>query len=139
LRAHQAIEADADQWAGSVSRDYRQLLMAGAVEKSTETIGRDRKPAIKTLRKGLTKQEAQEIADGESAGDISFAKMLRCRIRYFTDGAVIGSRAFVNDAFTNSRHRFGPKRKDGARTMKGSASEFRGALWSMRALQKGII
>ena len=27
--------------------------------------------------------------------DLSMAKMLRCRVRYFTDGAVIGSKDFV--------------------------------------------
>ena len=31
------------------------------------------------------------------------------------DGAVIGSREFVNEAFAAARERFGPKRKDGAR------------------------
>lgn len=30
------------------------------------------------------------------------------------DGAVIGSRAFVNKAFAKSRERFGSKRRDGA-------------------------
>jgi len=34
---------------------------------------------------------------------------------YFTDGAVIGSRGFVEEVFQKSRDRFGPKRKDGAR------------------------
>jgi hypothetical protein len=42
--------------------------------------------------------------------DPGFAKMLRCRVRYFTDGAVIGSKEFVNEAFANARERFGPKR-----------------------------
>jgi hypothetical protein len=61
--------------------------------------------------------------------------MLRCRIRYFTDGAVIGSRKFVNEAFTGARDRFGPKRKDGARKMRGSGSGAKGLLWSMRDLR----
>ncbi len=30
----------------------------------------------------------------------SMAAMLRCKVRYFTEGAVIGSKAFVNEAFT---------------------------------------
>jgi hypothetical protein len=41
--------------------------------------------------------------------------MLRHRVRYFTDGAVIGSKAFVNEAFATARERFGPCRKGGAR------------------------
>jgi hypothetical protein len=70
--------------------------------------------------------------------DLGMAKMLRCRVRYFTDGAVIGSKEFVNDAFANARERFGPKRKDGARVMKGSGSGAKGLLWSARDLRIGI-
>lgn len=69
---------------------------------------------------------------------IPFGKMLRCRIRYFTDGAVIGSRSFVNEAFAKARERFGPKRKDGARKLKGSAAPANSVLWSLRDLRKGI-
>ncbi|TAE87935.1 MAG: hypothetical protein EAZ81_13725 [Verrucomicrobia bacterium] len=61
--------------------------------------------------------------------------MLRRRVRYFTDGAVIGSRAFVNEAFASARERFSAKRKDGARAMKGAAKEAKGVLWSIRDLQ----
>jgi len=70
--------------------------------------------------------------------DLGMAKMLHCRIRYFTDGAVIGSKEFVNEAFASGRDRFGPKRKDGARAMKGSGSGAKGVLWSMRDLRVGI-
>ena len=63
--------------------------------------------------------------------------MLRCRLRYFTDGAVIGSRAFVDEVFQNARERFGPKRKDGARKLRGTASAAAG-LWSARDLRKEI-
>jgi putative transposase len=70
--------------------------------------------------------------------DLGMAKMLRCRVRYFTDGAVIGSKEFVNEAFANARERFGPKRKDGARVMKGSCSDAKGVLWSVRDLRVGV-
>jgi hypothetical protein len=66
------------------------------------------------------------------------AKMLRCRIRYFTEGAVIGSKEFVNEAFASARDRFGPKRMNGARKMKGDAAAANRALWSLRDLRKGI-
>ena len=70
--------------------------------------------------------------------DLGMAKMLRCRVRYFTDGAVIGSKEFVNEAFASARERFGPRRKDGARTMRGSGSGAKGQLWSLRDLQMRI-
>jgi hypothetical protein len=70
--------------------------------------------------------------------DLGMAKMLRCRIRYFTAGAVIGSKEFVNEAFAGARERFGPKRKDGARKLKGDATPANRTLWSLRDLRKGI-
>jgi hypothetical protein len=64
--------------------------------------------------------------------------MLRCRVRYFTDGAVIGSRGFVNEAFAGARERFGSRRKDGARKMRGTACAAANLLWSLRDLRKGV-
>ncbi len=59
-------------------------------------------------------------------------------LRYFTDGAVIGSREFVNAAFARARDRFGPRRKDGARSMRGSGSGAKGMLWTVRDLRVGV-
>jgi putative transposase len=64
--------------------------------------------------------------------------MLRCRIRYFTDGAVIGSRNFINETFDQARERFGPKRKTGARKLRGPAATASAILWSMRNLKKDV-
>ena len=73
--------------------------------------------------------EMLESEDNETVlKDLGMAKMLRCRVRYFTDGAVIGSKEFVNEAFASARERFGPKRKDGARAMRGSGSVAKGLL-----------
>jgi REP element-mobilizing transposase RayT len=142
--AHKGMLADAALWSGEVSRAYRKMLMAHAVEKTSESIGPDGSLVRKTTRKGIPKdphkqltpeeQSAQEQRDGE----IPFARMLQHRIRYFTDGAVIGSRIFVDEAFANSRSRFGPKRNSGARKMRGNATAAGTVLWSMRDLRKGI-
>ena len=70
--------------------------------------------------------------------EIPYGRMLRCRVRYFTDGAVIGSRVFVNEAFANARERFSKARKDGARTLRGSATAAKGMLWSARDLRVGV-
>jgi REP element-mobilizing transposase RayT len=136
LRAHQGIGADADLWASGVSQEYRKLLMAGAVGKSAESVGRDGKKITKTLRNGISKQDAE--TERGLDGEIPFGKLLRCRVRYFTDGAVIGSRSFVDEAFAKSRERFGAKRKTGARRLKGEAAPAGGILWSLRDLRKGI-
>jgi hypothetical protein len=92
--------------------------------------------------------EAEALAAGKKEGaateshrylpELGMAKMLRCRVRYFTDGAVIGSKEFVNDAFAAARDRFTERRKDGARRMRGNAKAAAGVLWSVRDLRVGI-
>jgi putative transposase len=142
LRAHQGIGADDGLWANDVSREYRKLLMAGAVEKLESRVGRDGGVETRRTRKGMSAAEVEAEAERgqERAGELSLGKMLRCRVRYFTDGAVIGSRGFVNEAFAGARERFGPRRKDGARRMRGAAAAATaaGRLWSLRDLRKGI-
>jgi hypothetical protein len=64
--------------------------------------------------------------------------MLRWKVRYFSDGAVIGSRAFVDGLFEQCRERFGPRRKSGARKMRGRAAGAADVLWSARDLRQGI-
>jgi REP element-mobilizing transposase RayT len=136
LRAHQRVEADAALWADDVSREYRKLLMAGAAEKQEAYVARDGSMKTKRTRKGMNPAEAE--SEKTRAGEISMGKMLRCRVRYFTDGLVIGSRGFVNEAFTSARERFGPKRKDGARRLRGDAVAAAGVLWGLRDLRKGV-
>jgi hypothetical protein len=98
----------------------------------------------KTTRKGIPKEPHKQLKPEEQSakeqrdGEIPFARMLKHRIRYFTDGAVIGSRIFVDEAFAHSRSRFGPKRNSGARKMRGNATAAGTRLWSMRDLRKGI-
>jgi putative transposase len=133
--AHQGMVADAGLWLeGGVSREYRKLLLSGAVERVSESLGRDGGTVRKTLRKGMSKTRA---AAGQNS-ELPPGVMLRSRIRYFTDGAVIGSRLFVNEAFACGRGRLGLQRKDGARAMRGDASAARGLLWSIRDLRKGV-
>ncbi len=139
LRAHQGQAPDASLWR-EVSREYRRLLMEGAVEKVRESIGCDGKPHAKTVRKGISRKRAEDEAEGaETDGEVVLlGRSLHCRIRYFTDGAVIGSRSFVDDVFRNARSRFGPKRRSGARRLKGSAGALADEIWSMRDLRKGV-
>jgi putative transposase len=137
LRAHQGVGAEDSLWAGDVSREYRKLLMAGAVEKVCENVGRDGKTVTKMVRKGISKGESAG-QDARATEEIPLGKVLRCRVRYFTDGAVIGSKAFVNEAFAKARERFGTKRKDGARRMRGNGAAAANILWSMRDLRKGV-
>jgi len=129
----QGVCFDAERWADA-SRLHRRLM----------GLSLGRKPGRADLagtgsHLGQSNMNTAEMLENEDNGtvlkDLRMAKMLRCRVRYFTDGAVIGSKEFVNEAFANARERFGPKRKDGARAMRGSGSEAKGQLWSMRDLR----
>ena len=65
------------------------------------------------------------------AGKLSEAELLRGRVRYFTDGLVVGSEQFVDAAFGATKELFGPKRKSGARKLTGADTGLR----VMRALR----
>jgi putative transposase len=132
--SHQGAGFEADRWK-EVSRIYRRAMGLGLGRRS----GRAGVDGKRAASPALTMAEALEAKDnGTVLPDLKMAAMLRCRVRYFTDGAVIGSKAFVNEAFANARERFGPKRKDGARKLKGNASPAAGTLWSLRDLRVGI-
>lgn len=89
-------------------------------------VDRDGRP----LKKGFTRQQIQrELAKGSR---VSASTYLRCRVRYFTDGAVVGSSNFVNEVFAATRSRYGSNRKTGARRMKGLVKNEK--LYSMRQL-----
>ena len=45
-------------------------------------------------------------------------ELLRCRVRYFSDGLALGGREFVESVFARYRGRFGAKRETGAREMR---------------------
>jgi hypothetical protein len=129
----QGVEFDSDKWV-EVSRLYRRLmgLALGRKPGRAEVAGKGNGLGQSTMNTA----EMLESKDNDTVlKDLGMAKMLRCRVRYFTDGAVIGSKEFVNEAFANARERFGPKRKDGARAMRGSGSGAKGQLWSMRDLR----
>ena len=137
LRAHQGVGADAELWAHDVSRQYRKILLAGAVEKREVRVGRSGEAEVMRKRKGMSADEARREQERleKKLEEIPFGRMLRCRVKYFTAGAVIGSRAFVDEAFENARWRFGERRKDGARPMRGVAAAAKDILWSARALR----
>jgi len=105
---------------------YRQrLYIQGEEREGTDEQGRP-------LRKGFDRaQVLQVLADG---GQLPTPELYRLKIRYLVDGAVLGSKAFVNDIFNRHRDRFGPKRQDGARPARGLPG-----LCTLRALRLRVI
>jgi REP element-mobilizing transposase RayT len=131
--SHEGAGFEAERWQ-DVSRIYRRTMglalgrRSGRAEVEKDVV----RPPMNTA----------EMLESENNGtvlkDLGMAAMLRCRVRYFTDGAVIGSKDFVNEVFLSARERFGAKRKDGARAMKGNGSGAKGVLWSVRDLRVRI-
>ena len=120
---------DAERWK-EVARTYRRVMGMALGRKS----GRSEVKKMSAVTKNTEELLASE--DNETVlPDLGVAKMLRTRVRYFTDGAVIGSKSFVNEAFAAARERFSEKRKDGARRMRGAGKGAGGTLWSVRDLR----
>jgi len=83
---------------------------------------------------GFTQARVEEIL--AAGGKLTLAQLLRCRVRHFSDGLVLGSRSFVNRYFEGARAEFGPRRASGARRIRGSEEA---GLYAMRDLRKAAI
>ncbi|MBT3190941.1 MAG: hypothetical protein HN341_00135, partial [Verrucomicrobia bacterium] len=72
----------------------------------------------------------------KAGGTLPINQLLRCRVRYFTDGAVLGSKTYLEDVFHRHRQRFSEKRRTGPRTMIGGQW---GDLCTARRLRLDVI
>ena len=107
--------------------ELHRVLLYGRGE--ARGVGKDGKP----LRKGFGREEARAVV--ESGGRLPLGMYLRCRVRYFTEGMAIGSRAYVEEVFREARGYFGPRRQTGARALRGQLPEER--LYALRDLSRG--
>lgn len=88
-----------------VMAEYRKLLF---IKGSSD----------EEINKTLIREELIEEVLNQD-GHLSQAQVLRLKVRYFSDGAVLGSQEFVNEFFKEHQERFSQKRKTGARPMIG--------------------
>jgi hypothetical protein len=95
---------EGEDWA-VVGPEYRKVLLV-----SSGWAGR----SGKVVRDG--EGIRRELARG---GKLSLGEVLRLRVRYFSDGVVLGSRNYVNAVFAEYRDRFGARRRTGARPLRG--------------------
>jgi REP element-mobilizing transposase RayT len=104
---------------------YRaQVYRMGSEER--EDLGADGKP----VRGVLKREDVLKVL--RRKGKLPLADYLKCRVRYFCDGAVFGGREFVEGLFKERRGWFGAKRKDGARRVRGLAGA---ELYTVRELR----
>ena len=88
-------------------------------------------------RDRISRDKALEVLS--KGGRLSEADYLRCKVRYFSDGAVLGGKSFVEGIFEACRDRFSPKRKDGARPLRGLATSSKEErLFNLRQLRTGV-
>lgn len=88
-------------------------------------------------RTGFSDAEVEAVAAAKGGKPVP--EVLRHRVRYFCDGAVLGTVAFVETIFEREqrvRQRFGEKRTTGARRMRGADW---GELRVLRDLRKDVI
>ena len=110
-------------WA-EVLRHYRIALYEEGEERVRDEVKK---------RAGISLARVEKVL--ARGGTLSEADLMWCRTRYFVDGLVIGSEAFVEHVFALSREFFGEKRKSGARRMRKVTT----SLCTMRDLRKDVL
>ena len=111
---------------GQVSHKYRRLLYVSG-EQTVGAGGEVRKA-------GFSPEKVEQVLAED--GRLSTPEALRCGVRYFTDGAVLGAKEFVDGVFEKHRREFGARRKTGARAMRWG--EWSG-LCTMRDLRMKVV
>ncbi len=111
------------QWR-RVSAEYRSgLLVQSAEANDSSKVTLDRETIQRELKRGAV---------------LSRGQVLRLRVRYLSDGLVLGSTNYVNGIFADHRERFGLKRKTGARRLR-ALGEALGTMRVARDLQMSAI
>lgn len=108
-----------------IRRQYRQWLFEH---------GQHRQLRKGLVRPGFSPERVEEVL--RNGGRLPKGEILRCKVRYFSDGLVLGSKEFVEKVFEQYRAEFGIKRRSGARPLR--YGEWNG-LYTMRDLRKAVI
>ena len=87
-------------------------------------------PMSSPSRPGFSRETVARVVSEN--GQVSLADYLRLRVRYFSDGAVLGTQVFVDEIFKALRNRFGARRKEGGRPLPGVGSSGLFALQRLR-------
>jgi REP element-mobilizing transposase RayT len=103
---------------GSVMAAYRVIVYGDGEVRYRENEGSGQ---TEVARRGMSREEVEEVL--ANGGELSGAQMVRCRVRAFTEGVVLGTKKFAEEFFEARRSLFGPTRKDGARPIHGCATD----------------
>ena len=132
VRAGLADDPKDYRWCGyceavAGNRSARRGLAAALVDLKTGADWRDVGPRYRKILFGIGEETAARLGLSREAvaevwaagGKLSLAQLLRCRVRYFSDGLAIGREPFVEQVFSTMRELFSVNRRDGARKMTG--------------------
>jgi len=112
---------------------YRMYVFENGVERAAEPCGQGGQ-GRRSGRRGMTAREVEAVL--RAGGRLGFFEAMRCRVRYFTDGCVLGCRSFVEGFFEGNRERFGDRRESGARELRGVEMRW---LFTVRDLRRAPI
>ena len=117
------------EWQVTLERYRRLLYLDGAENPMTSKPG-------EASSKGISRELVERVENGEAS--LTLPELLRLKVRYFSDGAVLGSTAFVEEIFQSlkAESRIGAHRSSGARRPRGADW---GELRVLRDLKVGVI
>jgi hypothetical protein len=132
-------QKDANAQTKEALRSWRCFLFGIPENESRQAEEVAKNDKAEFFRQRIPREKALEVL--AKGGKLSQADYLRCKVRYFSDGAVLGGKNFVEGIFQACRGRFGPKRKDGARPLRGLAADDGSPeqrLFNLRQLRKEV-
>ncbi len=106
-----------DLSSGKVLSQYRQSLYYEGAQKLNEFTGEVSKP-------GFARDVVDQVLD--EGGELSVTRFLHCRVRYLTDGVIIGGRDYIDRMLHEHRQFSALRRKRGARQLKSDRFEWGG-------------
>ena len=109
---------------GNSIQSYR-LILYGTGYGSKGTVGKDQ---------GRVRAEVLAAIEKRN-GRIPLSDLLKARVRYFTDGMVLGSEEFVTQQFMENRDAFSAKRKQAGKPLTGACWD---GLHVMRNLRRRV-
>lgn len=90
---------------------YRRWLYASGEQPGSHAPG---EPPV--VRKGIAPERVKAVMARK--GKLKLGESLHCRMRHLSDGAVLGTREFVDGMIRHQKERFGVTRRTGARPLR---------------------